>query len=57
MITFANWQDDMATSMSFDGKTWSTQFNQPTAQSTSINRVLGPDPSAIYGTLSSNGWR
>jgi YD repeat-containing protein len=22
VITFANWQDDMATSMSFDGKTW-----------------------------------
>src|SRR3954464_8819361 len=32
-----------------------TRFNQPTAASTSINRVLGPDPSAIFGTLSSNG--
>lgn len=32
-----------------------TQFRQPDARSTSINRVLGNDPSAIYGTLSSNG--
>src|SRR6185369_13252005 len=32
-----------------------TQFNQPSATSTSINRVLGSNPSAIYGTLSSNG--
>jgi filamentous hemagglutinin family protein len=32
-----------------------TQFIQPSAASTSINRVLGPDPSAIFGTLSSNG--
>jgi filamentous hemagglutinin family protein len=32
-----------------------THFNQPTAASTSINRVVGPDPSAIFGTLSSNG--
>lgn len=32
-----------------------TQFNQPNAASTSINRVLGNNPSAIYGTLSSNG--
>jgi filamentous hemagglutinin family protein len=32
-----------------------THFNQPTATSTSINRVAGPDPSAIFGTLSSNG--
>ena len=31
------------------------QFVQPSAGSTSINRVLGPDPSAIFGTLSSNG--
>jgi filamentous hemagglutinin family protein len=30
-------------------------FSQPTATSTSINRVTGPDPSAIFGTLSSNG--
>ena len=32
-----------------------TRFNQPDAQSLSINRVLGNNPSAIYGTLSSNG--
>ncbi len=32
-----------------------THFNQPSAQSTSINRVLGNNPSAIFGTLSSNG--
>jgi filamentous hemagglutinin family protein len=32
-----------------------TQFNQPSATSTSINRVLGSDPSSIFGTLSSNG--
>jgi filamentous hemagglutinin family protein len=33
----------------------STRFNQPDAASTSINRVLGSDPSRILGTLSSNG--
>jgi filamentous hemagglutinin family protein len=32
-----------------------TRFDQPSAQSLSINRVVGNDPSAIYGTLSSNG--
>ncbi len=32
-----------------------TQFNQPNANSTAINRVLGNNPSAIFGTLSSNG--
>lgn len=32
-----------------------TRFNQPDAASTSINRVLGNDPSQIMGTLSSNG--
>ena len=32
-----------------------TQFNQPSSTSLSINRVLGNDPSAIFGTLSSNG--
>jgi filamentous hemagglutinin family protein len=32
-----------------------TQFVQPSAASTSINRVLGNNPSAIFGTLSSNG--
>ncbi|MGE4240293.1 filamentous hemagglutinin N-terminal domain-containing protein [Ramlibacter sp.] len=32
-----------------------TQFVQPGATSTSINRVHGSDPSRIFGTLSSNG--
>ncbi|MCC2633163.1 MAG: hypothetical protein K0S48_1049, partial [Ramlibacter sp.] len=32
-----------------------TRFVQPTRDSTSINRVLGNDPSAIFGTLRSNG--
>src|SRR5438105_3875202 len=32
-----------------------TRFDQPNAQSLSINRVVGSDPSAIFGTLSSNG--
>ena len=32
-----------------------TQFNQPSVASTSINRVLGNNPSSIFGTLSSNG--
>lgn len=33
----------------------STFFQQPDAASTSINRVLGNNPSAIFGTLGSNG--
>lgn len=32
-----------------------TWFLQPGAASTSINRVMGPDPSAIHGRLGSNG--
>lgn len=44
-----NWQ-----SFSVPGGS-TTHFAQPSANSTSINRVIGPDPSAIYGTLSSNG--
>ncbi len=32
-----------------------THFAQPNAASLSINRVIGTNPSAIYGTLSSNG--
>ncbi|MCY7317213.1 MAG: filamentous hemagglutinin N-terminal domain-containing protein, partial [Ramlibacter sp.] len=32
-----------------------TWFAQPGSTSTSINRVTGPDPSAIFGTLGSNG--
>src|SRR5205814_376109 len=44
-----NWQ-------SFSVPTGSTtRFDQPTAQSLSINRVVGNNPSAIFGTLSSNG--
>ena len=31
-----------------------TQFNQPSASSSVLNRVMG-DPTVIYGTLSSNG--
>lgn len=33
----------------------STRFIQPNASSSVLNRVLGGDPSQIYGTLSSNG--
>ena len=32
-----------------------TRFNQPNASSAVLNRVVGNDLSAIYGTLSSNG--
>lgn len=31
------------------------QFVQPDARSVALNRVLGPDPSAILGSLSANG--
>ena len=44
-----NWQSFSVPSGS------STRFDQPTVQSLSINRVVGNDPSAIFGTLSSNG--
>ena len=44
-----NWQSFSVPAGSF------TRFVQPNANSTSINRVLGGDPSAIFGTLSSNG--
>lgn len=44
-----NWQ-----SFSVPGGT-TTHFAQPNAGSTSINRVVGNDPSSILGTLSSNG--
>ena len=33
-----------------------THFTQPSASSSVLNRVLSSDPSAIYGTLSSNGY-
>ncbi|HEY8360505.1 MAG TPA: filamentous hemagglutinin N-terminal domain-containing protein, partial [Ramlibacter sp.] len=32
-----------------------TRFNQPSASSTSINRVVGDNPTSILGTLRSNG--
>jgi filamentous hemagglutinin family protein len=44
-----NWQSFSVPSGSI------TQFNQPSANSTAINRVLGNNPSTIFGTLSSNG--
>lgn len=44
-----NWQ-----SFSVPGGS-TTHFLQPSATSASINRVVGSDPSAIFGTLSSNG--
>jgi filamentous hemagglutinin family protein len=44
-----NWQSFSVPSGSI------TQFNQPSTNSTAINRVLGNNPSAIFGTLSSNG--
>jgi len=44
-----NWQ-----SFSVPGGS-TTHFQQPNAASLSINRVMGNNPSAIFGTLSSNG--
>ncbi|MDQ6882420.1 MAG: filamentous hemagglutinin N-terminal domain-containing protein, partial [Pseudomonadota bacterium] len=44
-----NWQSFSVPAGSF------TRFNQPGATSSSINRVVGADPSSIFGTLSSNG--
>jgi len=32
-----------------------TRFVQPSAQSIAMNRVVGPDPSLIYGQIQSNG--
>lgn len=44
-----NWQ-------SFDiARGESVQFIQPSASSVALNRVLGPNPSSIFGSLSANG--
>ncbi|MBI5907382.1 MAG: filamentous hemagglutinin N-terminal domain-containing protein, partial [Burkholderiales bacterium] len=44
-----NWQ-------SFNiGAGQSVQFMQPNAASVALNRVIGANPSAIYGSLSANG--
>jgi len=44
-----NWQ---SFSIGANGK---VVFNQPNAQSVALNRVVGTDPSAIFGSLSANG--
>lgn len=44
-----NWQ-------SFDiGSQATVRFDQPSASAVALNRVVGSDPSRIYGSLSSNG--
>ena len=44
-----NWQ-------SFNiGQAEAVKFVQPNASSVALNRVLGPDPSSILGSLSANG--
>ena len=41
---------------SFDvGRDQAVRFNQPGASSVTLNRVTGPDPSAIAGKISANG--
>jgi filamentous hemagglutinin family protein len=44
-----NWQEFSI------GSNEATKFFVPTSSSATLNRVLGGNPSAIYGTLSSNG--
>ena len=44
-----NWQ-------SFNiGAAESTRFNMPSSTSAALNRVIGGNPSSIYGSLSANG--
>jgi filamentous hemagglutinin family protein len=44
-----NWQ-------SFDvGAQHTVQFNQPSSSAVTLNRVIGPDPSAIAGRIEANG--
>lgn len=55
-LTVTNSNDTVINWNSFSlGAGESTHFIQPTASSSVLNRVLGVDPSRIYGTLSSNG--
>lgn len=37
------------------GRDHAVQFNQPNAQAWTLNRVIGPDPSAIAGRIGANG--
>jgi len=47
--TIINWQGFSINT----GET--TRFNQPSTSSVVLNRVIGPDPSSIMGSLTSNG--